>query len=213
MDTLEKKLYQSPHPYLTDSELASLLNGTPNSRYSKVKRFMAQGKLLHIRKGLYCLTEKVGYLIKPHPFELAQYIYGPSYISLESALSYHNLIPERVYTVTSITGKRSKNFETPLGMFSYLHLPIENLYLEVERIKENGHIFFIAKPWKAICDYVSCYKKNWNSMKPLLDSLRIDPDSLPVLRYEEYQLLIEYYHHSRMDRFLKGIFKELTKKG
>ncbi|HSW71384.1 MAG TPA: hypothetical protein VLH77_05335 [Gammaproteobacteria bacterium] len=73
----------------------------------------------------------MGYLRKPHPFELAQYIYGPSYISLESALSFHKLIPETVYTVTSTTVKRSREFQTPLGVYSFLHLPPENFYVEV----------------------------------------------------------------------------------
>ncbi len=206
---LETALRRYPRPYLTDIELAMLLGSTRDSRYGKVKRMLAQGKLLHIRRGLYCVTDKVGYLGKPHPHELAQYIYGPSYISLESALSFHKLIPETVYTVTSTTTKRSKEFETPLGKFSYLHLPLENFYTEVERVNENGYQFFMAKPWKAICDYVFCYKKNWISIEPLFKSLRIDREDLPMLRNEEIQLLDDYYHHTRISRFLKGIQKNL----
>src|SRR5437870_269064 len=108
---LERTLQDYPRPYLTEGELEALLDGTPDSRYGKVKCLLAQGKLLHIRRGLYCLTDLVGYLTKPHPFELAQHVYGPSYISLESALSFHQLIPETVYTVTSTTSKRSKEFQ------------------------------------------------------------------------------------------------------
>lgn len=208
--SLQRTLQSYPRPYLTDAELEVLLDGTPDSRYGKVKRLLAQGKLWHIRRGLYCLTDEAGYLTKPHPYELAQFIYGPSYISLESALSFHQLIPETVYTVTSTTGKRSKEFQTPLGVFSYLRLPLENFYTEVELIEENGHKFFMAKPWKAICDYVFCYKKNWSNLKPLLESLRINREDLPVLRNEEIQLLDEYYHHERVSRFLKGIQRDLS---
>jgi hypothetical protein len=161
MSFLEEILRQRPTPYLTDGELEHLLDSTQNSRFSKVKRLIAQGKLLHIKRGLYCITEKVGYPTKPHPFCLAQYIYGPSYISLESALSYHQLIPEAVYTTTSVCTKRSKEFHTPLGVFSFNHLPGINFFTEVELIKEDDYQFFMAKPWKAICDYVFCYKKDW----------------------------------------------------
>lgn len=206
---LEKTLRNYPRPFLTDAELEALLDGTPDSRYGKVKRLLAQGKLLHIRRGLYCLTEEVGNPAKPHPYELAQYIYGPSYISLESALSFHHLIPERVYAVTSVTGKRSKEFHTSLGVFSYLHLSLENLYIDVERINENGYQFLVAKPWKAICDYVYCYKKDWNGLEPLFDSLRIELDQLPMLRDEEIRLLDEYYHNARVSHFLKGIQRDL----
>lgn len=208
MEKLIESLRSYPRPYLTDIELGVLLNGTPDSRYGKVKRLLAQGKLLHLRRGLYCLTDKMGYFTKPHPFELAQYIYGPSYISLESALSFHKLIPESVYTTTSVTSKRSKEFQTPLGLFSYLHLPLESFFTEVELVKENGYQFFMAKPWKAICDYLYCYKKDWTNLNPLAESLRINCDDLPVLREEEIQLLEEYYRHTRISRFLKGVQRE-----
>jgi predicted transcriptional regulator of viral defense system len=209
--SLESTLRRFPRPYLTDVELDILLGGTPDSRYGKVKRLLAQGKLLHIRRGLYCLTDKLDYPIKPHHYELAQYIYGPSYISLESALSYHGLIPERVYTTTSVTGKRTKEFNTPLGTFSYLHLPSENLYTEVMLIKENNYQFLIAKPWKAICDYVYCYKKNWKGIEPLIDSLRIELDQLPILLNTEIELLNDYYHNHRVHHFLKNTLRDLNK--
>lgn len=197
-----------PRPYITDVDLAYALDGSPDSRYSKVKRLSAQGMLLHIRRGLYCPTEKMGYLIPPHPFELAQYIYGPSYISLESALAYHGLIPEAVYTITSVCTKRSKEFHTPFGIFSYSHLPIENFYLDVELISIENYRFFMAKPWKAICDYLFCYKKEWDKIEPLLESLRIDREELPLPRYEEIETLSEYYSNSRITRFLKNIKRE-----
>jgi hypothetical protein len=75
-------------------------------------------------------------------------------------------------------------------------------------ITENGYSFFMAKPWKAICDYVFCYKKEWDSLVPLEQSLRISLDDLPLLRDEEIALLNEYYHHSRIARFLKGVQNE-----
>jgi hypothetical protein len=193
-------------PYLTDAEVGN----TADSRYGKVKRWLAQGKLLHIRRGLYCLTDKAGYFGRPHSYELAGYIEGPSYISLESALSYHGLIPEAVYTTTSVTVKRAKTFHTPLGVFSYERLPAENFYIGVERIQEESHQFFMAKPWKAICDYVFCHKKDWTDLQPLLKSLRIQAEDLPVLQDQEIHLLDEYYHRARMSRFLKGIQKELS---
>lgn len=205
---IERKLLHYPKGYITDTELTVLLGGTPDSRYSKIKRLIAQSKLLHIRRGLYCLTEAQGYAQKPHSFELAQFIYGPSYISLESALSFHQLIPEAVYTVTNATIKRSKTFYTPLAEFSFIHLPSENFYVEVELIKQNGYQYFMAKPWKAICDYIYCYKKNWNSLTPLADSLRVNIIDLPVLSSSTKDALKVFYHCKRINRFLDGIKDE-----
>lgn len=208
-NTLDRILQAHPRPYLTDVELESLLDGTPDSRYGKVKRMIAQGKLMHIKRGLYCLTNEIGYIKKPSLFELAQYIYGPSFISMQSALSFHQLIPEAVYTTTSVTGKRSKEFETPLGIFSYKQVPLEDLYTEVIRFTDNDQQFLIAKPWRAICDYVFCYRMDWDSIDPLVKNLRIEPDDLPVLSKEDIQLFEDYYQQKRINRFLKGVQKDL----
>lgn len=208
--SLENKLHNYPRAYLTDTELKVLLGGSTDSYYSKVKRLLAQRKLLRIRRGLYGLPNIAGQPARLHPFELAQYIYAPSYISLESALSFHKLIPEAVYAITSASAKRSKEFSTCLGRFNYLHLPLENLYLEVELISENNHRFFMAKPWKAICDYVFCYRKNWRGIKVLSESLRINDEDLPSLQREEIELLDEYYHQRRLSRFLKSIKRDLA---
>lgn len=205
MAKIDDQLLSYPRSFITDVELDILMQGSPDSRYSKVKRLLAEGKLLRLRRGLYCLTAALGHADKPHSFELAQYIYSPSYISLESALSYHQLIPEAVYGITSACIKRSKDFHTPLGIFSYSRLPLENFHTQVELIVENNYRFFMAKPWKAICDYVFCYKKDWNSFDPLWKSLRIEPENLPTLYAEESELLDEYYQHRRVSRFLKGI--------
>jgi len=193
---------QFPRPYLTDSEVFFLLQGTANSRYSKIKRLLAQGKLRQVRRGLYCLTEEGGCFLKPHPFELAQFIYAPSYISFESAFSFYNLIPEAVYTITSASLKRSKEFNTDLGLFSFMHLPAENFYSEVTLYKDEQYTFFIAKPWKAICDYIYFYKKKW-TFEVLIENLRMDISILPLLQDYEKYLLEEFYQKVFINTFLK----------
>jgi len=193
------------YPYITDMELGLLLGGTADSRYSKIKRLLAQGKLIHIRRGLFCWTDQVGHFIKPHPFELAQRIYAPSIVSLESALSYHGLIPEAVYVITSACANRANQFHTPLGIFNYIHTPLKNFYTQVELINDGDYRYFMAKPWRAICDYVFCYKKDWQGINVLMESLRINRESLPPLTQEDAKLLDEYYHHRRLSRFLKSV--------
>lgn len=191
--------------YVTHHALALLLPGSPDSRYSRIKRMVKQGTLIHIRRGLYCFSERP----TPHPFELAQFIYGPSYISLESALNYHQLIPEAVYTITSVTSKRANEFTTPLGVYSFAHVPLPDLYTEVELIKTDEHQFFMAKPWKAICDYIYCYKKNWRSLEPLAEDLRINIENLPSLQEEQIDSLSCFYQQKRIIRFLNAVYKEL----
>src|SRR5690348_8693957 len=96
----------------SDYEVATLLKESPHQRYGVIKRAIAQGDLLSLRRGLYAVNPAV--TRRPiDRFEAAQRIYGPSYISLESALAAHGLIPEAVHSVTSVCSRRSVQFKTP----------------------------------------------------------------------------------------------------
>ncbi|HLG19854.1 MAG TPA: hypothetical protein VI895_08595 [Bdellovibrionota bacterium] len=183
---------------LRDLDLEQLMTGTPARRYSLVKRALAKGDLLQIRRGLYTLndlyrTEKI------HPFALAQWICGPSYISFESALSYWELIPEGVRTVTSGTSSRSREFDTPLGHYSFTRVPFSPLYAEVTRIKEGSEVFFMAKPLRAMADYVYGSKKEWTKER-LAESLRID--DMPKMDRKAAALMHHLYNNGRVRRFI-----------
>jgi hypothetical protein len=163
-----------------------------------------------MRRGLYGLTNTLQYSVTHHPFEWANYVYPLSYVSLESALSFHQLIPESVPTTTSVSAKRAKTFKTPLGVFIYHPVPLENLYTEVALCEQASHRFLMAKPWKAIADYVYVYKKSWKSVSPLIDSLRIDLEDLPPLSKDLVDCLSDYYQRHAVSVFLKKIQQELT---
>src|SRR5258705_210846 len=113
MNKLAEIIKEKTHQTIfTDSLLKTMIGGSDHRRYGLVKRALKSGDLIQIRRGLYVLGQKHR-MTDVNLFELAQRVYGPSYISLESALSYHGLIPEAVYAVTSVCMKRSKEFETP----------------------------------------------------------------------------------------------------
>jgi len=103
-------------------------------------------------------------------------------VSFESALSYHGLIPERVYIIKSATLKRKKNYSTPVGHFQYIHVP-EYYYpvgLNLEII-DNSYAYIIASPEKALCDLIlDTSGLRLQSAKSageyLISDLRIDPD-------------------------------------
>lgn len=197
----ERILQKHPRYFLMDQEIKFYLPGTSASRHSLIKRLKAEGRIVQVKRGLYYLPDKMHSGDGASLFELAPVIYSPSYISFESALSFHQLIPEAVYTITSATTKRSKEFSTPLGVFSFTKLPLINFFTEVQEVAKG---VLMAKPWKAICDYVYCYKKNWEDLNPLEKNLRIDLDALPQLGQEK-ELLDEYYQSRLVSRFLKGV--------
>ncbi|MCX5682268.1 MAG: type IV toxin-antitoxin system AbiEi family antitoxin domain-containing protein, partial [Planctomycetota bacterium] len=121
----------------TRPEVACWIGGSPDRQFSLLKRALAAGEVVRIHRGLYCLAAK--YLRqKIDPLVLAQRIYGPSYISLETALSYHGWIPEAVYVVTSTSLDRSREFDTPMGHFSFTRVPQKTFYAEVMRVEKEG---------------------------------------------------------------------------
>jgi predicted transcriptional regulator of viral defense system len=190
--------------------LATLFPGSEDHRYGLVKRAIASGEIIHIRRGLYCLAPKCQKK-SINLYALAQHIYGPSYVSLESALSWHGWIPEAVHAITSASFKKSKEFRTPLGVFSYDRVPQQVFYMEVERLTDaSGNVFLMATPLKALMDYVYVRKRDWTGIKPVVSSLRIEPDEFEQVARNTLEALASNYSNSRVKRFLEGLRKDLS---
>ncbi len=101
-------------------QLMDCLHGYAKPR-DKTRAMLKAGEIVRVKKGIYVFGER--YRRGPWSREiLANLIYGPSYISLDYALSYYGVIPERVVVVTSVTLSRSRQFETPVGLFTYRSL-------------------------------------------------------------------------------------------
>ena len=193
----------------TRSEVTCWVGGSVDRQFSLIKRALAAKEVARIRRGLYCLAAR--YL--PHkidPLAVAQRIYGPSYIGLETALSWHGLIPEAVYAITSVSASRSSVFDTPIGQFSFTRVPQETFYTDVARVETGeGGAFMVASPLKALADYVYVHKKNWTSVRPVFASLRVDEELLAHLNRESFDRLRENTTSNRVCRFLDGLEKDL----
>jgi hypothetical protein len=197
-----------PTDVFTDTEVALLVDGTPDRRYGLVKRAIASGDLIQLRRGVYCL----GKLYQREPldqFELAQKIYAPSYVSLESALRHHNWIPEFVFTVTSVclkrSTKRSTEFKTPVGRFSYTSIPRFN-YIGVEREKLGRTVRLMASPTKALADYIVAHKMDLEPHE-LREFLRIEDESWAQLSYPLLTEIAETYRNVRLRAFVRQVRK------
>lgn len=120
----------------------------------KIAAMEKQQQLIRIKKGLFVVAQQEG--TSPISRELiANHLYGPSYVSLENALSYHNLIPERVYRVRSVTMKRFKMYDTPLGVFEYRTVSPEYFSIGIQQqVTQSNTAFLIASPEKALCDLI-----------------------------------------------------------
>lgn len=86
-------------------------------------------------------------------FRISNCMYRPAYISLESALSYYNLIPEAVYTQQAITTRKTMSYETPVGTFNYRSVKPE-LFFGYKIVRKENLPVLIADVEKAMLDYL-----------------------------------------------------------
>lgn len=120
----------------------------------KVRNLEISGKIIRLKRGLYVVDPKISRI--PLSTELiANHLYAPSYVSMQTALRYYGLIPEAVYTTQSMTMKHSRNFDTPIGRFDYQMITREAFSVGITYINKQNHSFLIATPEKALCDLIA----------------------------------------------------------
>lgn len=173
---LRKKIGREEFDY---PMLMSALSGYASPR-TRVTALLRSGVIVRVKKGLYVFGE--AYRKGPYCRELlANLMYGPSLVSLETALGYHGLIPERVEAVTSVTTGRARRFETPVGLFVYR--PSPSLSVGVERIESATAAFLMAVPERALADRIredrrSGIRTLQEMERYLIEDLRLDAAAL-----------------------------------
>lgn len=157
----------------------------------KIYQLAKEGVLQSIKKGLYVVGPTLNVDRKPEPFLLANHILGPSYVSVETALSYHGLIPERVYEIASMTTQAPRKFTTPLGSFTYtrLALPYYAFGVRSEKLAEDQYAM-VASPEKALFDKIITtsgllLRSRKAAKEFLLENMRMDEDLLRQLDTKE----------------------------
>lgn len=212
----EPLLNRIPHEEFDYQTLLDAIQGYAQPRM-KISRLLGNGTIVRVKKGLYIF----GPSHRRRPFcreLLANLIYGPSYISLEYALHYHGLTPERVETVTSVTCGRSRTFDTPVGTFSYRMIPPEAFRTGMDQAElDDGRSFLIAIPEKALADrIVADHGAGITTQKELhaylLDNLRIDPLALRGLDPSRLEEIARHYR-SRRVKLLVDLVIRLCKSG
>lgn len=210
MDIFEIKA-KVPSKYFDYQKLISIITGQKNPRRF-IGNLIKKNYIIRVKKGLYIWGQK----IDPSPFSkeiLANLIFGPSYISLEYALSYYHLIPERTETMTSVTFKRRKNFQTPLGLFEYEHLARESYPAGVKlEILTSNQSFLIATPEKAVLDLIALRIEKQdlegNFEKFLEEDLRVDPVEFNKLNRDALAAYARHYKSSTVKLFMEKLEKK-----
>lgn len=199
---------------LFDTQLARLLEGTPQRRHHLVNRALKAGELVRLQRGVYLLHNRYR-TQPPHPFALAQAFVPGSYVSFETALAHHGWIPEAVRVVASVTpGRKSYEYQHPaFGDFSFHPLAIApGYFLElVTRQQYQQQTMFVAKPFRALMDLVCLRKIEWQGLGWLTDGLRIDYEYLRSITDADIATLELVYTQKRVRSFLQSLAKAIDK--
>ena len=175
----------------------------------KINELIKTKNIIRVKKGLYVLNNQ-GSEKSYSKERLANLIYGPSYISLESALSFYQLIPERVESITSVTSKKNKKFKTPIGVFTYRYLNLKRYPLGVfQKEIAPGIRVLMASPEKALIDYISLELKARNhSITEIFFDLRLDENEfMKSIKRERLRKIVSCYKNGNVKKIMEYVDK------
>lgn len=197
------KIYQEAP--LIDSSTFSLYNEKPQNLRRQVREWVKKDYLIPLKRGLYIFSSQWR-KIQPSVLFMANFLVLPSYVSLEQALGFYEIIPEKVTVITSVTTKKTKIFKNLVGSFEYRSIK-EDLFFGFKKEIDNNQEFFIALPEKALLDFF--YLNNhFQGDFSELESLRLQ--NLEVLNIK----LLETYglKYNKRIRKIAEVLIEFVKK-
>jgi len=188
-----------PRPEVDYIYVSSMLSGLAKPR-DRISRWLQTGELVRVKKGLYIARTGTPYSKEV----LANLIYGPSYVSLEYALGYYGLIPERVEELTSVSLARSKRFTTPVGRFSYRKLESPRYAVGVTQVQvDHQRRFLIATPEKALADLLWFKRRDVPLADVehfLFDEMRVDSERLKELNAKRTKAIAACFQCAQVTR-------------
>ena len=191
---------------ITSQQLKEYYNNLADPK-GKIAREVKNGNLFPLVKGIYETNPNI------HGSRIAQFIYGPSYLSFDYVLYQYGLIPEAVYntfTCATFNKKKIKTYKNKFGTFIYRDVPEAVYSLGVSVFEDGEYSYQIASVEKALCDKlyaISPVKSLKNLEKLLFEDLRIDEDRFNQLNKEDILKIAPLYHSTNLnlfEKFIKG---------
>jgi len=166
----------------------------------QLTRWTKAGKVIKLRRGVYVLAAPYR-KVEPHPFVIANYLRKNSYVSLQSALAYHGLIPEHVPVVMSVTAARPENVQTMMGNFGFRHVHRSHLFGYEQVAVSRQQDAFVATPEKALLDLV--YLTPRAEQLPYLQQLRLQ--NLNVVNRQVLTDFVYRFDKRKLHRALRNL--------
>ena len=161
-----------------------------------ISRFLKYKEIIPLKNGLYVSVDffEKNRIDISYSFYLANIIRTPSYVSSWAALQYYNLATEAIHSVTSVSSKVTREYQTKAGNFTYQSIR-KDLFSDFSLIKGKFD-FYVASPSKALFDLLYFRTRqfrgvNLEMIKRLIEELRIDIDEMDKIEQEKFYLMIK----------------------
>lgn len=174
------KIKEKKIPVFSAVDIHRLFGLSQSTAIKLLHRYTLNGFIVRLKRGIYALADNL-----PNDFYVAGKLYEPSYISREFALSYHSIIPETVYEITSVTPKATRRFEKLGKVYSYRKIK-KDVFCGYIVEKQKGLSFRIADPEKSFVD--TNYFRVLDNLKPLS---RFNKEKINPVKALHYALLFE----------------------
>lgn len=181
----------------------------PSMNLMNLVRWKEKGYILKLRNRWYVFNDAESH--ENMVWLAANLIYAPSYISLHTALSWYNLIPEMIATTTSVTTRKTNKFSTPLGSFDYHSIKPElfGFGYVLEDMdssgKETSRLIMMATPQKTILDFF--YINSYYNTEKEIENLRLNETELANIINPEFYQYLGKYQSQALDRRIRKMIK------
>ena len=198
-------------PFIRKDNFRILFPGIKDSSFNQnIKNWLKKGELIALKRGLYVFndyweksTDKDGYLNY-----LSSIIYGPSYISKETALARYGMLAEAVYGISAVTVKTTRTFNPSLGVFTYSNIK-PALYTGFGEQNYIGNKYYVASKSKALFDYLYFYKRKVSQVnRKCIEELRINFELMQKKDWDEYEKYLKLANSRKMDKLYHLIREE-----
>lgn len=181
-------------------QLASQLRLKNSTVDTYISRFLRHKEIIQLKRGLYISAD---FFAKnkndiSYSFYLANILRTPSYVSSWTALQYYNLTTEAIRSVTSVTQKVTRVYETRAGTFSYQSIK-KDLFSDYS-LEKGKFDFYIASPSKALFDLLY-FRTNqfrgvkFGDIKEMIEELRIDINEMDESERNKFYEKVKTYLH------------------
>lgn len=178
----------------------------PNFYQDRLTDWLKHGYIKRIIKNYYIFSDSK--ITEDTLFFIANKIYQPSYISMESALSFYSLIPDQIFAITSLSSKKTSTFTTPVATFLFNTIK-PSLFFGYKLVRFDNFSFKIAEPEKTILDYFYLHSelKNDDDFSEMRVNEEEFKEKMDLDKLKKYLNLFKNKSlEKRVKKFLKFIY-------